>query len=231
MAELMEPTIPARKRLFSPAVWGIVAFTACYMGIALAATVRYQNVEFKIYLAVMLIMLGAVLIIHNFIRLNTLTLMGLSIWGAAHMAGGLWHVPETWTVTEQSRVLYNWWVIPGWLKFDQLVHFNGFGLVTWICWQGLRSSFERRGVSVKPTFGLLTLCVAAGTGFGAFNEVIEFTATRVLSHTNVGGYANTGWDLVANLLGSMSVAIGIWTFPRGLRGNDPGGSPHSGSCN
>lgn len=205
---------PAGKRLFSPAVWGIVAFTACYMGIALAATVRYQNAEFKIYLAVMTIMLGVVLIVHSFVRLSTLTLLGLSIWGAAHMAGGLWHVPDSWTVTEQSRVLYNWWVIPGWLKFDQLVHFNGFGLVTWICWQGVRSAFQRRGAIIEPTFGVMTLCVAAGMGFGAFNEVIEFIATRVLPRTNVGGYENTGWDLVANLLGSIAMALVISAYYR-----------------
>lgn len=198
--------------LFTPVVWGIVLFTALYMGAALVATIRFQNAEFKIYLAVMTVLLAVVLTIHSCVRLTTLTLAGLSIWGAAHMAGGLLHVPDSWTVTETSRVLYNWWIIPGWLKFDQLVHFNGFALVTWICWQGLRAAFVRRGLTLEPTFGLLTLCVAAGSGFGAINEVIEFLATLALPNTNVGGYTNTAWDLVANLLGSITIATIIYTL-------------------
>jgi hypothetical protein len=67
----------------------------------------------------------------------------------------------------------------------------------------------RRGVIVKPTFGLLTLCVAAGMGFGAVNEVVEFAATLMLPGTNVGGYENTGWDLVANLVGCLAAATMI----------------------
>ncbi len=41
-----------------------------------------------------------------------------------------------------------------------------------------------------------------GQGVGAFNEVVEFWSTHLLAATNVGGYENTGRDLVANLLGS-----------------------------
>lgn len=97
--------------------------------------------------------------------------------------------------------------MPGVLKFDQVVHAYGFGLVTWICWQGLSRAFVRRGVPARPTLGLLTLCLAAGMGFGAANEVVEFLATRVLPETNVGGYVNTGWDLVANLVGCLIAAV------------------------
>lgn len=59
------------------------------------------------------------------------------------------------------------------------------------------------GSPVRPTPGIMVLCVAAGMGFGAFNEVVEFTATRLLPDTNVGDYENTGWDLVSNLVGSI----------------------------
>lgn len=203
----MDDLTRQRPPLLSPIVCGIVLFTASYMSVALYAAIRYGNTEFKIYLAVMTAMLAAVLTVHSYVRLNLPTLLGLSLWGAAHMAGGLWHVPDSWTVQGSTRVLYNWWIIPGWLKFDQLVHFNGFALVTWICWQCLAETFRKRGVAIQPTFGLLAFCVAAGTGFGAFNEVIEFLATRILPETNVGGFVNTGWDLVANLLGSITIAL------------------------
>ena len=38
-------------------------------------------------------------------------------------------------------------------------------------------------------------------GFGGLNEVIEFFLTLTLPETNIGGYINTGWDLVSNLVG------------------------------
>jgi hypothetical protein len=50
-----------------------------------------------------------------------------------------------------------------------------------------------------PTLGMLTLCGAASMGFGGLNEVIEFFLT--LPETNIGGYINTGWELVSTHVG------------------------------
>jgi hypothetical protein len=131
-----------------------------------------------------------------------------------HAAGGLMPVPETWPVGGEMHVLYNLWIVPNALKYDQVVHAWGSGLVTWVCWQCLRRAFQWRGVDVQPAFGLLTLCVAGGTGFGAANEIVEFVATLTLPQTNVGGYSNTGWDLVANLTGSVIAATCVYFFSR-----------------
>lgn len=60
---------------------------------------------------------------------------------------------------------------------------------------------------MRPTFGMLTLCAAGGMGFGALNEVIEFIAVLTIPNTNVGGYENTGWDLVANLVGTILAGV------------------------
>ncbi len=46
-------------------------------------------------------------------------------------------------------------------------------------------------------------------GLGAMNELVEFAATKLLPGTNVGGYDNTGWDLVANLVGCVIAAAAI----------------------
>jgi len=62
---------------------------------------------------------------------------------------------------------------------------------------------------VRPTFGVLILCMAGGMGFGALNEVVEFIATLVLPDTNIGDYTNIGWDLVANLVGASVAAVAI----------------------
>ncbi len=60
----------------------------------------------------------------------------------------------------------------------------------------------------------MVLCAAAGLGFGALNEVIEFAATLLVPETNVGGYLNTGWDLVANLFGATVAVAAIWISDR-----------------
>ena len=94
-----------------------------------------------------------------------------------------------------------WWLIPDRLKFDQVVYAYGFGITTLLCWQALSARvLDHLGKPLEPTPGLMILCAAGGMGFGALNEVIEFFATLALPKTNVGGYVNTGWDLVANLI-------------------------------
>ncbi len=198
--------------LKSSAVWPVLGFTLTYLTAALVASLWSRNGEFLFYLVVVAILLVVVAFVHLRLRLPIWALWGLSIWGLAHMAGGLMPVPTSWPIGGETHVLYNLWLVPGWLKYDQLVHAYGFGLVTWICWLGVRRAFCSRGITIQPTVGLLTLCVAAGMGFGAANEVIEFLITRVLPETNVGGYTNTGWDLVSNTIGCLIAAVLIYTF-------------------
>ena len=120
------------------------------------------------------------------------------------MAGGLIHVPGFWPHNPPDDVLYSLWLVPGRLKYDHIVHAYGFGVSTWLWWEILRNGMETRyGRKPEPTFGLVSLCMAGGMGFGAFNEMVEFIATLMLAGTNVGGYENTGWDLVSNLIGTL----------------------------
>lgn len=208
---MTEPQQPSR---FSRSELGVVAFTLAYMAVSLAAALRVRNAEFAVYFVVMCILIGATALLHWRVRLSLGALWGLSLWGLAHMAGGLAPVPGSWPINGEHRVLYSWWLIPGWLKYDQVVHACGFGVTTWVCWQALRAAFARRGVDVRPTVGLLALCVAGGMGFGAANEVVEFVLTLLLPSTNVGGYANTGWDLVSNLVGCLFAGTVIYFWPR-----------------
>ena len=68
-----------------------------------------------------------------------------------------------------------------------------------------------------PTLGLMVLSASAALGFGALNEVVEFVATLLVPETNVGGYRNTGWDLVSNLSGATIAATLIWLRSRAPR--------------
>lgn len=169
------------------------------------------NLEFLLYIAVMLILILAVWLVHRHVVLDDAVLWALSVWGLAHMAGGLLLVPEGWPVDAGSRVLYSWWIFPSRLKYDHVVHAYGFGIATWVCWQGLRAAILRRAGHVSPTVGLMILSAIASMGLGALNELVEFAATLLIPETNVGGYLNTGWDLVANLVGATAAATVIWT--------------------
>jgi hypothetical protein len=188
-----------------------------YLTTALIIAVVRGNLEFLFYIAVMLILIGCVWSVHRYVGLSSGALWGLSIWGLAHMAGGLLAVPGDWPVSSESRILYTLWLIPGRLKYDHVVHAYGFGMTTWVCWQGLRSVIRRRGGVAVPTLGLMVLSTSAALGFGALNEVVEFVATLLVPETNVGGYRNTGWDLISNLSGATIAATLIW-----LRSRAPG---------
>lgn len=174
-----------------------------------------KNEEFVFYIVVMIVLITSLAVVHKRVNFSPGVLWALSIWGLLHMMGGLIHMPEAWTQDGSQPVLYSWWIIQDRLKYDQVVHAFGFGTTTILCWQILRSNIENRyGKSPQPTFGLCLLCAASGMGFGALNEVVEFIATLTMPETNVGGYVNTGWDLVFNLLGCTVAAIILHQYPR-----------------
>ncbi|MEM9381948.1 MAG: DUF2238 domain-containing protein [Planctomycetota bacterium] len=183
----------------------VLAFSALYVAAATPIALASSNQEFVFYIAVMLVLGGLAWAVHRRVGLTLATLWGLSLWGLAHMAGGLWRV------SEETGVLYNLWLIPNRLKYDQVVHAYGFALSTWVCWQAVRGALR----DPRPTPGLVILCALGGMGLGAVNEIVEFVATLTVPETNVGGYLNTGWDLVANATGATIAAVLILAFDRG----------------
>lgn len=194
----------------------VLIFTTAYMASAIAGAVMSGNREFIIYIGVMLVLAPSLYTVHRRYPLGPGLMWTFSIWGLLHMAGGLLTVPQGWFHHASHAVLYNWWLVPGYLRYDQITHAYGFGITSWLCWHILKSALRSAdGSPVRPTPGIMVLCVAAGMGFGAFNEVVEFTATRLLPDTNVGDYENTGWDLVANLIGSIVAVLIIrwWKRP------------------
>lgn len=180
-------------------------FTATYLLIATPFALATQNTEFLFYIGIVIVFAVIIALLHRRVHFSQGLLWALGIWGLLHMLGGLVHLPDSWPTDGNSHVLYSWWIIPGYLKYDNPIHAYGFGVATWICWQSLRSAAP----TLRPSFGILTLCTFAGMGLGALNEIIEFTAVITMPGTNVGGYINTGWDLVANLIGGVIVATFI----------------------
>ena len=139
------------------------------------------------------------------VNFSMLVLTGLALWGFGHLAGGL--VP-----LEGDRILYNATFLR-WGHFDNVVHAVGFGTAGIGVWEATRS-----WLPAEPGHRLGTAVIVCllGQGVGAFNEVVEFGASHLLAATNVGGYENTGRDLVANLIGT---AFAGWLVSRRAGGS------------
>ncbi|MGH8915621.1 MAG: hypothetical protein ACRDZM_14020 [Acidimicrobiia bacterium] len=181
-----------------------VAVVSYYVGF-LALGVATDNGQVLLYAVFMAILIGVVALWDSRRHLSSAVLTGLALWGALHMAGGLIPLPD-------EQVLYNLWLLP-FLRFDHLVHAIGFGFAGLAFWEAAR-----------PALGPALMSGAAiifvgGVGLGAVNEMIEFLITRVVSDTNVGGFDNTGWDLVANAVGAALAAV--WVRRQWARGQTP----------
>ena len=153
-----------------------------------------QNYEFISYIIVVIIIAAVIIISMKYITYKQSTLWLLSIWGLLHMAGGLVPIGDT--------VLYGWMIVPlsetlPILRADQVIHFFGFFAATLALHDVLQSKKWKFGVA----YGIVL--VAAGMGLGALNEVVEFIITLVVPNNGVGGYLNTGLDLVFNFLGAL----------------------------
>jgi uncharacterized membrane protein YjdF len=187
----------------------IMGVTLSYLAIGTVAALRTDNWEFVFYILVVLGLGLSILLIHSRIGLTPSVLWLLSLWGLLHMAGGLIPIPDDWSHVSGKPVLYSWDVIPGYLRYDQIIHAFGFSVATWVCWQSLSQTLGAR----RQQTGMVALAVLAGLGLGATNEVVEFFATLFLD-TNVGGYENTGWDLVSNTVGSLASGLCIRFWPK-----------------
>jgi hypothetical protein len=153
------------------------------------------------YLVTMVVLSAVVAWVHVRVGLSRGVLWTIAAWGFAHMAGGLVAVGE--------GVLYNASLGAPLLRYDRVVHAVGFGTAAVACWQALRSIDP----TVPLTAGVAVLIASMGMGVGAMNEVVEFFASRTFA-ANVGGYVNTGWDLVANAIGCIVASSALFLRAR-----------------
>lgn len=187
----------------------VLLYTLVFGGIALSQ----GNDEFVFYTVAMVLYIGGVLWLDSRIHLSTLAFWLLAIWGLLHMAGGVVPIPES-VMDGEKPVLYALRVAEWLPRYDQLVHTFGFFAATVTCAEALRAAIRTR-LSV----GLAIGCALMGMGLGAVNEIVEFVAVLVMPETGVGGYINTGWDLVCNGIGSVIGAVlSWWRFGRTTTG-------------
>ena len=182
--------------------WVVLIFTIAYIvafgGVFLAA----GNGEFVWYVITLLFFVALIAATQRAAQLPAFILWGLAIWGFAHMAGG--------GVPVGDGVLYSQVLLPlagngelVLLKYDQIVHFYGFGVATLVLWHLMRRNFP----ALDGTKTIYALAILGAMGLGVLNELIEFTAVRAFPDTGVGGYFNTALDLLFNTLGAITAAI------------------------
>lgn len=191
----------------------ILIVNLLYIAVFTAMALQHSNYEFVLYAGVVIAIVICVLVLQSRIRFDQPILWGLTIWGLLHMAGG--------NLAVGDGVLYEVLLIPliprhDILRYDQVVHFFGFGVATLVCHHllrpYLRADIGRRSV-------VAALVVLMGSGLGAVNEILEFVAVIVVPETGVGGYTNTLLDLVFNLAGG--VAAVLWLAYRGTVQGEP----------
>lgn len=123
----------------------------------------------------------------------------LSLSGLAHLVGGLLPSPQP-----GAAVFYETWLVPSVLKYDQVVHAGVSAVLTVAAWQLVGAWIDEDRCSHAARAGLAAF---VALGLGALNEAVEFLSALRFDDAFVGGFANTGWDLVFNAFGITGAAL------------------------
>lgn len=183
----------------------LAVFTLFYLIAFALYFISTGDKEFLLYVGVVVVVFVLMFATLPRTRFSYPVLAGMSLWGLFHMAGG--------GLIVNGEVLYSLHLIPivdlgeelFILKFDQAVHFWGFGVTTLLAYDLLRPYLNDRA-NYAVVYPLLILI---GMGFGSLNEIVEFFAVLALPETGVGGYGNTSLDMVFNSLGASAAVIVI----------------------
>ena len=192
-----------------PYEWAVLGVTLGYTAVFGAIFMSAGNSEFLWYIVTLLILVALVALGQRKAEFPAAILWALSLWGFIHLAGG--------GVPVGDSVLYAHVVLPIYgsgefvfLKYDQIVHFYGFGITAWVLWHLLHRHFP----VMIGSASLIVFPVLGAMGLGAVNEIIEFIAVVVFPNTNVGGHVNTALDLVFNGAGAIFAMLLVCVFSK-----------------
>ena len=175
-------------------------FTYAYLAFYMWYYYATQNYEFVIYVFALVVLAFILVGVRKKLKLAHSLIWGFSLLGLLHLVAG--------SITIGDVVAYGWRIFPFYdgggdfyiLKMDQVVHFCGYVL-------GSALFYELLYNQLKPKYKVITasiLAILLATGFGVFNEIIEFFVYTIIQDNGVGGYYNTGLDLTFNLAGSIA---------------------------
>lgn len=183
----------ARAKPVHAMVWAGIVGAFVLTGVARGSTRVWP------YLTVVLVCTALVAIADRPVGFGDGALWLLVLTGSLHLCGGLLPDPTT-----AHGVLYETWLVPGALRFDQLVHAIGSVAATVASWQLLGTWLD---LGRTPARTQAFVAALAGLGKGAVNEVFEFLVAVRLPNAHVGGFENTGWDLVFDTAGVVAAAV------------------------
>ncbi|HEY0637378.1 MAG TPA: hypothetical protein VGD67_07005, partial [Pseudonocardiaceae bacterium] len=167
-----------------------------YYAALLAVGALTGNGQTPVYAVFLLVLFGLVIAVDLRVRLSAPVLWGLAVWGLLHLCGGL--------VPAGGGTLYELWLLPV-LRFDHVVHAFGFGVAGVACWEAARRAAPGAFTGTAGAW----VVVLGGCGLGALNELVEFVISMTVPGSRIGGYQNTGLDLVANLVGCLLAAAWV----------------------
>jgi hypothetical protein len=181
------------------------------VGIALTAMIGFGGYGFATAdpstVSYLLSVVAVGLVIQRFRRepLPDALAVGLAVAAVVHLAGGLVRVGDD--------VLYNASIgtpvaslHTHVIQYDHFAHAYAVFIGTLTLWAvlGRPAMAGSMGANRRTVIGL---CLLAALGLGGINETVEFLATIAHAGTGAGGYMNTGWDLVSNLVGASAAAF------------------------
>ena len=183
-------------------MWPLILFNAVYLLAGSWYFLQTTNLEFVIYVAVIVAILGGVFSTINRTKFPRWMLWLLSFWGLLHVLGGAVRIGDA--------VLFAYQVYPFLdlgedlyiLKYDQLVHFYLYGLVAVMAYHLLRNVI---GVTEHSKL-VFFFSVLASVGVSALNEIMEFLIAVSIEQNGVGGYENAMLDFCFNLAGALVAA-------------------------
>jgi len=169
-------------------------FTVSYLIIFAVISYMKHNYEFLYYISVMVICIFIAVVYYKELHLPMTLMAGLTILGVMHVMGGNVYIGQT--------RLYDFWLIPHWFRYDQLVHTIGTMLATLVAynllWPHLQTHAKYR------SFNIAIILVLIAMGIGAVNEVVEFGAVVFFNAAKgVGDYMNNAFDMFFNMVGSI----------------------------
>ncbi len=201
---MSEPQSSAYPGAFAPRTRWVLIFVLAYVGAAIGAAIYALNLEFIFYSLAVVLIIALVGYMDTRVRFGQLALWGLALWGLAHLAGGQVPIPMAVTEPDKSPVLYNLRLLPWLPKYDQIIHAYGFAMSVLVAHEAMSAHFGR---VLRVGWAIGAVLFLVGLGLGAVNEIIEFVAVLAVPETNVGGYVNTGWDLVSNGVGALAAVL------------------------
>ncbi len=178
------PTTGPRPALTPAELTGLAAIAIAVAGFGLSGLLRDVPGTAEYVGTVSVLVTGVALLRRRPLPAPLVVAAAVAV--VVHLAGGLVRVGD--------GVLYN--ASPGTevLRYDHLAHALGIVVGTSLLWE----LFVRGSRAAAAGGQLVVLALLAGLGLGAVNETVEFLATQAHGGGHVGGYTNTGWDLVVN---------------------------------